>query len=71
MIKPNASYGVCLKFYLIIRADLNVYGDMESQLFNDGMGVWWGCSYSSWRKKIVFDVIFVCFNANLGIKPYI
>jgi len=27
-----------LKFYLIIHADLNVYGVMESQLFNGGMG---------------------------------
>jgi len=45
-----------LKFYLIIRADLNVYGDMESQLFNDDMGVWWGCSYSNWRN--IFNIYF-------------
>jgi len=26
----------------IICADLDVYGDMESQFCNGGMGVWWG-----------------------------
>jgi len=26
----------------IVCADLDVYGDMESQFCNGGMGVWWG-----------------------------
>jgi len=34
-----------LRILRIISLDLDVYGDMESQFENGGMGVWWGVLY--------------------------